>query len=174
METNTHKEQHENLTAQEGVEKLKELIDHNSICLFSTDLKNIPFTSRPMTVQKVDDYGNLWMLSAKDSDKNLQIAENPEVQLFFAKTSDSEFLTVYGKASIHFDRARIDELWEPIAKAWFTEGKDDPRISVIKIEPVESYYWDTRNGRMISMLKIIGSAIAGKKPNEGVEGTLKV
>ncbi len=171
---NSHPEQYKDLTDHEGVEKLKELIDHNSICLFSTDLKNLPISTRPMAVQKVDDEGNLWMLSAKDSDKNKQIAENPHVQLFFAKTSDSEFLSVYGNAFIYFDKVLIDELWNPMAKAWFTEGKDDPRISVIKVEPLQSYYWDTRNGKMISMLKIIGSAIAGQKPNEGVEGKLKV
>ncbi|MGE3509589.1 MAG: pyridoxamine 5'-phosphate oxidase family protein [Vicinamibacterales bacterium] len=30
---------------------------------------------------------------------------------------------------------KIDELWEPLAKTWFTEGKDDPRITVIKVAP---------------------------------------
>lgn len=174
METNNHDEQYQDLTAHQGIEKLKELIDHNSICLFSTDLKTLPITSRPMTVQQVDEEGNLWMMSAKDSDKNEQIKREPEVQLFFAKTADSEFLSVYGVASISYDKAKIEELWSPFAKAWFTEGKDDPRISVIKIEPIQSYYWDTRNGKMVSMLKIVTAAITGTRPNEGVEGKLTV
>lgn len=28
------------------------------------------------------------------------------------------------------DKALIKELWEPILKTWFTEGQDNPRITV--------------------------------------------
>jgi len=41
---------------------------------------------------------------------------------------------------------------------------------VIKVSPEEAYYWDTKSGKMVSMLKILASAVAGKTFNEGVAG----
>jgi len=163
-----------NLTNHEAIDKLKQLIDHESTCLFTTKLTQVPLNTRPMAVQKICDQGNFWFLSASDSDKNAEIQEDPRVQLFFLNTSKYEFLSVFGEASITRDRAKIDELWTDIAKAWFEQGKDDPRVTVIKVAPKEGYYWDTKDGKLVSLLKIAASAVMGKTLQEGVEGTIAV
>jgi len=161
----------QNLSEQEAIEKCKLLVDHNTVCLFTTNLSKLPLTTRPMSAQKVCDEGNFWFLSDKYSNKNEEIAADSRVQLFFSNTSDYEFLSVYGMATISDDQEKINELWTPIAKAWFTEGKQDPRISVIKITPEEGFYWDTKNGKLVSMFKFLASAVIGKTLSEGVEGT---
>jgi len=163
-----------NLTHVEAIEKFKELVKHESTCLFTTLLTQVPLTTRPMSVQKVCDQGNFWFLSAADSDKNMEIARDSRVQLFFLNTSKYEFLSLYGNATISRDRQKIDEFWSDIAKAWFPEGKDDPRITVIKVTPEEGFYWDTKDGKLVSMIKILASAITGKTLQEGVEGTISV
>jgi general stress protein 26 len=164
----------QHLQNEQAIDKAKELVKHNSICHFATLLTDAPAHTRPMSVAKVCDQGNFWFLSDRFSTKNMELSDDPYVQLFFSNPSDSEFMTAYGKASILTDRTKIEELWTPIAKAWFTEGKDDPRISVIKVSPESAYYWDTKSGKMISMLKIVASAVSGKTMNEGVQGELTV
>jgi len=161
-------------SAREAIDKFKELIDHESTCLFTTKLTQVPLNTRPMAVQKVCDQGNFWFLSSTDSEKNEEIQQDSRVQLFFLNTAKYEFLSVYGEASITRDRAKIDELWTDIAKAWFEQGKDDPRVTVIKVAPIEGYYWDTKDGKLISLLKIAASAVTGKTLQEGVEGTIAV
>lgn len=172
MENNASKIK--NLTHQEAIDKFKELVKHESTCLFTTRLTEVPLTTRPMSVQKVCDQGNFWFLSPSDSDKNQEIANDPRVQLFISNTSNYEFLSLYGKATISRDREKIDEFWSDIAKAWFTEGKNDPRITVIKVTPEEGFYWDTKDGKLVSMIKILASAVSGKTLQEGVEGTISV
>lgn len=162
-----------NLSQQEAIDKFKQLVKHESTCLFTTQLTQVPLTTRPMGVQKVCDQGNFWFLSSSDSDKNAEIAIDNRVQLFFVNTSDYEFLSVYGTASISRDQQKIDEFWSDMNKAWF-EGKDDPRITVIKVTPEEGFYWDTKNGKLVSMIKILASAVSGKTLEEGVEGTISV
>ena len=66
------------------------------------------------------------------------------------------------------------ELWQPILKVWFTEGINDPRISVIKVEPLEGYYWDTKNNAVIGMIKRAAGAIIGKTMDDSIEGKLRV
>jgi general stress protein 26 len=164
----------QDLRSEEAINKIKELVNHNSICHFATMLTDAPAHTRPMSVAKVCDQGNFWFLSDKDSTKNSELLWDDHVQLFFSNNSDSEYMTAYGRATILTDREKIDELWTPIAKAWFTEGKNDPCISVIKLSPEEAYYWDIKSGKMVSMLKILASAVAGKTFNEGVQGELTV
>jgi len=164
----------QNLDQQEAIEKMKELVKHNSMCLFTTNLTELPLHSRPMSIAKVCDQGNFWFLSPRDSNKNKNISTDSRVQLFSTNPSDSEYLTVYGKATITGDKKKIEELWTPIAKAWFTEGKNDPRISVIKVTPEEAYYWDTKSGKMVSMIKILTAVVSGKTMDDGVEGSLEV
>ena len=163
-----------NLTHQQAINKFKELVKHESVCLFTTRLSEVPLTTRPMSVQKVCDQGNFWFMSPSDSDKNQEIGADPRVQLFISNTSNYEFLSVYGKATISRDRDKIEEFWSDIANAWFPEGKDDPRITIIKVAPEEGFYWDTKDGKLVSMIKILASAVSGKTLEEGVEGTISV
>jgi general stress protein 26 len=172
MENNASKIK--NLTHGEAIDKFKELVKHESVCLFTTRLTQVPLTTRPMSVQKVCDQGNFWFLSPGDSDKNQEIAADSRVQLFISNTSNYEFLSVYGKATITRDRQKIDEFWKDIDKAWFPEGKDDPNITIIKVTPEEGFYWDTKAGKLVSFIKILSSAVTGKTMEEGVEGTISV
>lgn len=168
------KENKQNLSAQDAIDKLKELIKSESICFFCTQLTHQPITTRPMSTQKVDDEGNIWFMSSIKSDKNKEILQNNTVQLFYSNTSNYEFLSVLGSATIHTDREKIYEMWTPFAKAWFEDGKDDADISLIKVTPQSAYYWDTKNNKMISMIQMLASMVTGSAPNDGVEGTLTV
>ena len=170
MENNASKIK--NLSQQEAIDKFKEIVKHESTCLFTTQLTQVPLTTRPMSIKKVCDQGNFWFLSPGDSDKNQEITIDPRVQLFISNTSNFEFLSVYGTATISRDREKIEEFWSDIAKAWFPEGKEDPRVTVIKVTPHEGFYWDTRDGKLVSMIKIVASAVSGKTLQEGVEGRI--
>ena len=128
---------------------------------------------RPMSVEKADDAGNLWFLSASDSHKNREIEADPKVRLFFQGGKHAGFLTLEGHATISRDPARIDELWSPIMKTWFTEGKDDPRITVIKVSPTGGYYWDNKHGTAVAGAKMLVGAAIGKTLDDSIEGTLQ-
>lgn len=169
-------EQHvENLYGAEAVEKIRELVKQASSCFFCTAITTGQAVStRPMSVRQVDDQGRLWFLSASDSTQNAELAADPAVQLMFQGSPSSDFLTLYGHASISRDRARIEELWEPILKTWFTGGVDDPRITVIQVTPADGYYWDTKHNRVIALAKMIAGAISGKTLDDSIEGTLTV
>jgi len=162
------------LTAGDAIDKLKELIKKESICLFCTSLGNTPIVTRPMSTLDVADDGSIWFMSSIKSKKNTEIQLNNAVQLFYSNNGNYEFLSCYGNATILTDRNKIKELWTPIAKAWFEKGKDDPDISLIKIAPQTAYYWDTKSNKMVSMIKMLAAMVTGEAPDDGVEGTLKI
>lgn len=165
-----------NLFNKEAISKLKELSEKAKTCMFITNLKNnSPFNSRPMSLQECDEEGNLWFISSKESNKNMEIHVDNEVQLYFMNNGDYEFLSVLGKAFIYDDKSTIEEKWSVFANAWF-DGKEDPNVSVIRVTPTDLYYWDTKAGKFVTMLHFIGSIVIGKKSEgiDGVEGNMKL
>jgi general stress protein 26 len=163
-----------NLNRQEANNKIKELAKKADTCLFTTLLTWLPLTTRPMSTRGVDDDGCLWFFSRRGSNKNREITIDNRVQLFYSNFSSSEYMSLYGRATILTDKNKAKELWSAIAKTWFNEGYDDPELTLIKIEPEEGYYWDTKDGKVISLLKMVAGALAGKEFNTGVEGSVKV
>lgn len=163
----------QNLQHKEAIEKIKELVEAANFCLFATQLTQAPISVRPMGTSKVDDDGSLWFFSKKDSDKNEHIQEDDQVQLLYSNNSSSEYLSLFGHAEIVRDRNKIEELWTPLAKAWFKEGIDDPSITLLKVTPQEGHYWDTKSGKVVSLIQIAVSAVTGKSIDNAIEGKVK-
>jgi general stress protein 26 len=160
------------LSDQAAIEKIKELAD-GKICLFCT-YEDGQIVSRPMGTQGIDEDGTIWFFSRKDSEKNEQIDEDSTVHLMYMDTSKQQYLSLSGRARVVIDKKKIEELWSPIAKAWFEQGKDDPELSLLSVTPEEGHYWDTKNGKIISLIKIAVAALTGKQMDGGIEGDLKI
>ncbi|CAN5150693.1 pyridoxamine 5'-phosphate oxidase family protein [soil metagenome] len=164
-----------NLASGEAIEKLKDLVEDIDICLFCTNLKTGDgATTRPMSTQEVDDEGNMWFFSDINSDKNREIKNDKRVQLFYSHPGKSSYVVVNGEAEVIIDREKTEEIWSPMVKAWFKEGKDDPNISILKVTPTSAYYWDMEGNRMINFFKMIASVATGKKLVDAQEGSIKV
>jgi len=164
-----------NLRSQEAIDKLRELAKGIDICLFCTNLKEGDGEStRPMSTQGVDTDGTIWFFSGKDSLKNKEIEADKHIRLYYSQPNESSFMVVNGEAEISFDRQKIEELWTPHVKAWFQGGIDDPNISLIKITPTNSYYWDVEGNKMVNFIKWIASVATGAELIDAKEGNLQL
>lgn len=163
------------LDNQAAIAKIKELIAESDVCFFCTDAETGPSMGvRPMSIQEVDDNGDLWIVSANDSHTNTEIALKPAVQLYFKGSEHSGFMYLKGNAAIVEDKAKIKALWKPVMKTWFTAGEEDPRISLIRVSPETGYYWDNKSGNFIAGVKMLVGAAIGKTLDDSIEGRLKV
>ena len=161
-----------NLQQAAANKKIKQMVDDADICLFTTDLTSLPLKTRPMSRQKVDDEGTIWFFSHKDSDKNHDIEKDNRVQLFYSNKGSMEYLSLYGTAGIIEDAAIAKELWSPMAKIWFKDY-DDANLTIIKVTPEDGYYWDTKDGKIVSLFKMVVGTITGKEMDGSIEGKIK-
>ena len=161
------------LSNEEAVEKMQELATGQT-CMFTTFTGEYDITVRPMATQSIDDDGSFWFFSGKNSHKNKEIQQNNKVQLLYSHPGKYNFLSVEGEAEISTDKEKIKELWTPLVKTWFQEGVDDPNLTLIKVTPHNSYYWDTKHGKMVAFAKYLASIVAGKTMDDSIEGKLKV
>ena len=162
------------LISTEGAQKLKSLVDSADICMFTTELDQLPLISRPMSTMRADDDGTLWFFSSRSSNKNHEIDTDQRVQLFYANKSNAEYLSVYGTARVMKDDALAKELWSPLVKTWFPEGPEDPELTILRVKPEDAYYWDTKSNKAVALLKMVTGAVIGKTMDDGVEGRIKI
>ncbi|MEO8243306.1 MAG: pyridoxamine 5'-phosphate oxidase family protein [bacterium] len=102
-----------------------------------------PTTLRPMTAQ-IDgdaDVGPIWFFSSTESTIVKRLA-NQDVALFsFVSKGHDIFATVHGHLMRSADRAAIDRLWNPWVAAWYEGGKDDPKLALMRFDPVQAEIW---------------------------------
>ena len=161
-----------NLDHAESIEKIVELVNKIHVCMFCTKLQQAPFSSRPMGTMEADKDGNLWFFSNKDSDKNHEVEQNPQVQLLYSDPSNAEFICIFGNAEVLVDKEKAKELWKPLAKVWFQDGPEDANLGIIKVTPTEGHYWDTKHGRMVAFAHMLVGVVTGQTMDDGVEGQL--
>ncbi|MET3731314.1 pyridoxamine 5'-phosphate oxidase family protein [Moheibacter stercoris] len=165
----------ENLMGQEAVEKLKDMVDKIDMGMMGTYQEGSEFIyAVPMSRQEVDEQGNIWYLLSSESETYQNLEKNKNVSILFSDTSNFNFLSLNGQAEISQDQARIEKYWNKMIEVWFEKGKEDPRIRVLKVVPSEAHYWDNKTNKLVTMFKVLSSAVTGQKLDIGREGELNV
>ena len=115
------------------------------------------------------------VFSGEDSTHNRQLAEDSRGHLIFSNNSKAEYVTVFGEVTISKDKARIEKLWSKMVEAWFPGGPTDPNVTLLCVRPIFAHYWDTENGKLVTMAKILTAAVTGSEPDLGaIQGEMKV
>lgn len=153
----------------EGMQKIVDLIKGIGPGMLTTPDHQGVLTSRPMMPLEVDANGAIWFFTKPSSDKE---APAGKVNLAFADTSDSKYVSISGSSTLIFDRAKVEELWSPAAKPWFPEGKDDPSLALLRVDVDDAEYWDSNASRMVRMLAMAASAVSGKPVGMGENRTV--
>lgn len=153
----------------DSFERLKDRIKDVKVAMLFTEEEDGSYRSRPMYTHQVDDEGFLWFFTWKNSDKVLAIQRNPRINLGYSDPDDDVYATISGDAELSLDKTKMKELWNPMLKAWFPEGLDDPNLALLKITVKKAEYWDAASSKMVRLIGFV-KAIVSKEPYKG-EGT---
>ncbi|MFD2572937.1 pyridoxamine 5'-phosphate oxidase family protein [Spirosoma soli] len=160
METKTQK--------NPQLDKVRDIIEDIRIAMMTTIDEQGNLVSRPMAAQQMDEDGTIWFFTQRSSPKVDQIDNNQHrVNLAFVSVSDASYVSVSGTADELDDRAKIDELWNPQAKAWFPKGKDDPDLILLKVHTDMAEYWNASDSTMVRFFQQATAAITGNPPKMG-------
>jgi general stress protein 26 len=120
---------------------------------------------RPMTTQRADEDGILWMFIAADSELAGEVAANPDVLITYADTGDSAYVVVRGHATVLRDPEKAKEMWSKLAEAWFPGGHDDPNLALLRITMSSAEQWEPPAGKVMQFLEIAAAALTHKNPD---------
>ena len=150
------------------LEKVRDMIEDIRIAMMTTVDEQGNLVSRPMAALQLDAEGTIWFFSKRSSPKVDQITSNEHrVNLAFVSVNDADYVSISGTAQELDDRAKVDELWNVNAKAWFPEGKDDPELVLLKVHTELAEYWSANDSKMIRFVQQATAALTGNPPKMG-------
>jgi len=161
------------LESKDAIKKLKSLVEDIRFCMYTT-CENGKIESRPMTTLDVDSEGNAWFFTSRQTEIGSETDNGESVTLIYSHPGDNTYLSVSGTASIVHDEAKKEELWSPLSKAWFPEGKNDPDLVVLKITTEEAAYWDSPSSKMVVFFSMLKAAVTGHQGDPGDHGKLNL
>ena len=124
-------------------------------------------SSRPMTLQGVDDDGTMWFFSASDTQLGDDIRRDPSLNVAFANTNDDFYLAAAGTGHFVDDREKIESLWGVMASAWF-DGPSDPNLWLLRVDPERVDYRKSGAGKIIQMAAMVKAAMTNTRPGKSV------
>ena len=151
----------------DDVRNLGKLIEGIDFAMLTTVCNDGSLRSRPMSTQQFEFDGTLWFFTSTDTAKVGEIQHDQHVNVSYAKPSDQKYISVTGRASLVNDRAKIKELWNPVHKAWFPEGPDDPRLALLKVDVDKAEYWDSPSSTVMHIIGFVKALATGTEYQPG-------
>ncbi|WP_369969343.1 pyridoxamine 5'-phosphate oxidase family protein [Stenotrophomonas rhizophila] len=104
--------------------------------------------ARPMSNNGDVDYdGDSWFFTTEDTDMVREITRDPKVALSFSGSKSllgkpPLFVAVQGRATLHRDKAIMQQHWVKDLERWFEQGVDSPGLVLIQVAAARIHYWD--------------------------------
>ncbi len=124
--------------------------------------------ARPMTAQVDGDpedgrpAGPIWFFTSTDNSLAQKIEQTGAIgtsgkraMAHFASKGHDVWATVHGTLSVTQDRATVERLWNPYVAAWY-EGKDDPKIMLIRLDAEDAEIWIDASSFVAGIKMLIG------------------
>ena len=154
-------------TRDEAIRKLGEMISGIRIAMLTTAQLDGTLRSRPMATQQAEFDGDLWFFTSKSSPKSDEIRHDSHVNVSYADSEGQRYVSVSGTATLVDDREKAKELWNPLYKAWFPKGLDDPDLTLVKVDVHQAEYWDSPSGVMVHIVGVAKALATGERYEPG-------
>lgn len=159
------------MTDDDARETIASLVKKSRTALVTTLDEEGHLVCRPLAMLDQDFDGTLWFFTPDPSPKTDQVRRNDQVNVALADGSD--YVSLSGTASVSRDQAKIDELWNRFAEAWFAGGREDPTVALLRVDVATAEYWTLDSPKPIALAKYAKALITGERPdiaeNEVVE-----
>ena len=122
-----------------------EVLEHFDTGMLCTRNPDGTLHARPMALAEVQDNGDLWFVTSVGTGKVEEVLKDSNVLV--TCQGKTRYLSVSGVAELVGDEQMIDRLWREPWRAWFPEGKDDPRLVILHVRATAAEYWDESGTR---------------------------
>jgi len=148
-------------------DQLWDLIHDIKFAMFTARSTDGTFQSRPLTTQNkdIDEGGVLWFFVSKSSELVRDLASEPQVNVSYSDPGKDSYVSVAGTVTLSEDRAKVEELFNPAAKAWFTGGPTDPDLQLLQVRINQAEYWDVKETKVVQLFKMAKAAVTGVPPS---------
>lgn len=129
---------------------------------------------QPMTGFRDDTDGSVWFFTRDDTDLARRAAVDPQKAMFCLISKDRElYACVGGRLSLSRERARVERFWNPVVAAWYPEGRDDPALALLRLEPEDAQVWLSTKGPVRFAWEVAKANVTGREPDMGARTEIR-
>lgn len=100
--------------------------------------------TQPMTAFVEQDREEIWFFTRSDTELARQVGDgHPAMFVFQQKELQA---CISGELTLQHDPARIAKYWNAVVAAWYPQGKDDPRLTMMRLECKDAEVWISQAG----------------------------
>ncbi len=122
---------------------------------------------QPMTAFGERDNRQIWFFTSKQTDLAREAGKGGDGMFNLVAKDRKLWACVRGTLSERFDRARIEEHWNPIVAAWYPEGKDDPNLTLLCLDLEDADLWIDEGGPLKLAWEVAKANLTKTLPDEG-------
>ncbi len=116
----------------------------------------------------------IWFFTKLDTDLVQQTGSGHQAMVCIM-AKDMEFQAcIHGTLVQDTDRAKLEAYWSPFVSAWYPEGKDDPSLTMMRLDPDNARVWVSNKGPITYPLEIAKANATHKLPDIGGKQDLKL
>lgn len=112
--------------------------------------------ARPMYVQLDGESSPLWFFTSSENHIVDALAQGRRAIATFAAKGEL-FASIQGSLSLSHDRAMIDKLWNPQVAAWYEDGKDDPKLRLMRFDVDRAEIWLDGSSLLAGVKSLLGA-----------------
>jgi general stress protein 26 len=168
-------DQKEELSGDEALAKLRELLEHFPIA-FMVTITEGHARARPLGVTcKTEEFdGTLWFITDRRSRKVEEISGGAETALIFQNDERGTYAHMRGRAFVVEDRQKLAELYTTDQRTWFPEGLEDPNMTLVRFDVDDADYWDGHASMVRKAVAFAKSALTGQPGRDGNTGVARL
>jgi len=122
---------------------------------------------QPMTAFCEPETGQIWFFTRTETDL-ARAARGPADAMFVVQAKDQHFQAcIGGRLEQQYDRARMDKYWNPIVAAWYPDGKDDPQLTMLRLQANDAQVWLSETSPVRFFWEIAKANVTHDEPNVG-------
>lgn len=156
------------MSEQITIEELRERLQGERTAMLTTVDERGTLSSRPLTVQTFNDYGDVFFIVGRDADwVHPSATEAANVSIV---DDGSTWLSIAGRLHITDDEKLLDELWDEMSAAYFPNGKADAVVAHVQSDRWE--YW-TRANAAVQVFEFVKAKVSDDAPDLADSGAIE-
>jgi general stress protein 26 len=121
---------------------------------------------QPMTGFAEPETGTIWFFVSRDNDL-MEAADGGGAEVMFTFQSREVYACISGRLRVDTDPGRIDRFWNASVAAWYPGGKDDPDLTLLRLDAGDAAVWLVEGGLVKYLLEVAKANASKTTPDVG-------
>jgi general stress protein 26 len=119
---------------------------------------------QPMTAFVERAANTLWFFTRKDTDLARAVNGGEASFIFLDRKLQA---CIDGRLTLAHDPDRIDRYWNVHVAAWYPDGKEDPMLTLLRLDVTEAAVWIAEGGPLKYVFEVAKANASGSTPEVG-------